>query len=113
MKPLSLDPIDFLGKVGIYRESNSFFKVQVTGVRQPDLEYLFLALQPIDNLVYRGRERLFENSEEYQQEFEFGGSVDMMTVLEDSVQVMYIGELIFDKNVVMKFEEQNSNFWEG
>lgn len=111
----TLDPIDFLAKIGIYREGSQFFKVQVVGIRQPDLEYLFLNLQRIGEkmAVWAGKEMQFQSIEQEDfEDFEFGGLVEMLGISSTSFSVPYIGELRFETSVVQLFEAEDKNFWE-
>jgi hypothetical protein len=108
----TLDPIEFLGKIGIYKESGQFFKVQVTGVRQPDLAYLFLQLEVVGEFLAEVGEQdlVFRTLEADEQEsfsdFEFGGATDAISLSLDFVSVMYVGELLFSPTLVEKFEAQ-------
>lgn len=108
----TLDPIEFLGKIGIYKESGQFFKVQVTGVRQPDLAYLFLQLQTVGEFLAEVGEQdlVFRALEADEQasfgDFELGGATDAISVSLDFVSVMYVGELSFSPELIAKFEAQ-------
>jgi hypothetical protein len=108
----TLDPIEFLGKIGIYKESRQFFKVQVTGVRQPDLAYLFLQLQVVGEFLAEvGKQDLVFRALDADEhasfgDFELGGAVDAMSISLDFVSVMYVGELMFSPDMIAKFEAQ-------
>jgi|GEM_PF-2600830 len=116
MNENTLDPVEFLGKIGIYYENKRFFKVQIVGIRQPDLEYLFLTLQVVGKVIGISKQNgttfqplpktLPENAE-----FEFGGRVDMMDLSLAYLSLRYVGELSLSKEKVQGFEEEKPDFW--
>lgn len=102
----------FKNKMGLYKESRYFFLVKVVNVEVTEKDMIFFHLKIIEKV-----HATFDTHDEFkfydfipedwEEEFRFGGKD--ISYDEDSVYVMYIGELIFEESLIEQFRDKDTN----
>lgn len=117
MKQVDIDLLNsYIGKTAFYKESRTFILIRIERVEvNYEAETIFWFCEIISDFhctYHSENEIVFIEGlpPDWEKLFSFGGNLDYVKYYQDSVRVMYIGEIILDKELIDLFAQKSLAF---